>query len=552
MKCFMFEQLKLYVDDELSPSESKRLELHVENCLQCQNQLQECANNMLTDESSTYPEVSLPNSFTDEIMNKLSDAASAHSIRKHSSRTKRQRGWNIVKKAGLVVAGLTALVVTGTFVSPTFASYVQSLFQMEKQADNGMKNAVDKGFVKKLEQKATDQGITVEAKEILADSMRIAVIYDVYDQEGKQIDKSEHMLRPELIVPTGVDLLEEIRGDKQRRHGQYFIMTRDLNDLFMTVEEIPDQLTLRLVETTIAGKEGNWKLEIPIDMKKAKEATKTVSLDNEYKSPQGFNLRLKRVEFAPSATRVMLETELAKKAQDSFAQAKDIYEKGESQSKGLGLKTEFLHPPFSGDEIAYEIVNEQGEVLAAWDKRLLYKGIGKDKNVITMEGRGNEGGTMTWWHTFTPLQSEQKLTLRLKTIYETKQAYAKADIVPDDFDKQPGTLKDDLGNTFAFSSFVFEPGTDMNKEGKAIMTVEGTLGEGVVDTSSWTVKDENGKIYPVYMRPQGIRDKDGRVNIKGKMEISGMEQQPKKLTISFGEYTVEHHDVHWEVPIVTK
>lgn len=253
MKCFMFDLLKRYVKDDLTPAESKQMEQHVEVCPQCQRQLMEWVESMQEEDFSAIPEAPVPDTFTDEVMDKLSDSVPPRFARKHSSRTRRQRGWDIVKKTALVVAGLTALVVTGTVVSPTFANYVNSLFQIEKVADNGIKNAVNKGFVQQLEKKATDQGITIEAKEVMADSMRIAVIYDMYDQNGKQISKDEHFLDAHLIDPKGKDWLEN-GGPSTGAYGKHFIAELALNDIFESSEATPDQLTLKLEQTEIAGK----------------------------------------------------------------------------------------------------------------------------------------------------------------------------------------------------------------------------------------------------------------------------------------------------------
>ncbi|MGG4450043.1 DUF4179 domain-containing protein [Brevibacillus sp. HB1.1] len=552
MTCFMFNQWKLYENGELSPSESKGLEQHAEQCPQCQRKLQEWVDHMLEEEFSTYPEVPVPDTFTNEVMSKLFEAIPTRTARKHSSRTRRQRGWDIVKKTGLVVAGLTALVVTGTVVSPTFANYVNSLFQIEKDADSGMKNAVHKGLVQKLEQKVTDQGITFEAKELMADSMRIAVIYDVYDQSGKQIDEEDHIMEVQLIDSTGKDWLEKVgKRDRESKHGQFFITELLLNNIFESVEATPDQLTLQLKQVELAEKPGKWALEIPIDMKKAKEATKTVAFkDTVFRSPLGLNIEMKKVEFSPSATRVMLDTTIPESAYVESQRTVIQYDK--DHPKGINTTQKRREPAFSGEGIAYEVTNEKGEVVAAWDMNLLDEGLREVKNILPVSGTfgKEEGDVMKWWHTFAPIQGEQKLKLQLKKIYEQKLASSKFDLVPTERNKKAATFKDESGSTFTFSSFAWEPGKDV-EPGKAVVTVEGTLGKDVVETNFWSAKDEHGSSYQADLDAEYNRDKDGRVHFKGTLEIPRMEQQPKNLSVSFTEYTVEH-DVNWEVPIEIK
>ncbi|NRS50195.1 DUF4179 domain-containing protein [Brevibacillus sp. HB2.2] len=550
MKCFMFNQWKLYANGELPPAASKGLEQHAVECPQCQIKLQEWVDHMLKEEFSTYPEVPVPDTFTDEVMRKLFEAVPARTARKHSSRTRRQRGWDIVKKTGLVVAGLTALVVTGTVVSPTFANYVNSLFQIEKDADSGMKNAVNKGLVQKLEQKVTDQGITFEAKELMADSMRIAIIFDMYDQNGKQIE--DHSMKLQLIDSNGKDWLAEDGSEESgSNHGQFFITEVSLNDIFESAEATPEQLTLKIVPTDIEGKTGKWDLEIPVDMKKAKEATKTVAFkDAVYQSPQGLELKLKQIEFSPSATRVMLDSTVPKSAYVEFERAVLMYDK--EHPGGVHITNKKVEPTLSGGDIAYEITNEKGEVVAARDMFVLDEGIAIKKNVLYVSGLSSkqEGDIMKWWHTFGPLQGEQKLKFQLQKVYENKLASPKFDLIPEDLNKKAATFKDETGSSFTFSSFSWTPASGKEK-GKAVITVEGTLGKDVVSIKYWYVKDENGKIYYATLRPESTRDKDGRVLVKGELVIPKLEQVPKKLTICYPEYTVEHH-VNWEVPFEIK
>ncbi|MGF9909877.1 DUF4179 domain-containing protein [Brevibacillus porteri] len=553
MKCFMFNQLKLYVNDELAPAESKGLEQHVENCPQCQKQLQEWVEGMQEEDFSTIPEAPVPDAFTDEVMDKLSDAVPPRFKQKRSSRTRRQRGWDIVKKTGLVVAGLTALVVTGTVVSPTFANYVNSLFQMEENSDKGMKNAVYKGLVQKLEQKATDQGITVEAKELLVDSMRIAVIYDLYDESGKKIE--DHLLEAKLIDSNGKDWLEE-EGNGWKSYGQFFITERYLNEIFESPEATPDQLTLYLEQTEIAGKTGKWSLEIPIDMKKAKEATKTVVFQNTaFQSPQGLGIELKNIEFSPSATRVMLDTISPKSAYFEVERTSILSDR--KNPRGGHVTEKERDSAFSGENMMYEITNEKGEVVAAWDMKSLDDGLNKKENVLrtprTEEEaeEGPKGDVLNWWHTFSPIQGEQKLKLELQKIYEKKLASPKFDLVPTELDKKGATFKDEsTGSTFTFSSYAWKPGNGEDL-GEAVMTIEGTLGKGIVENQDWFVKDENGKNYRASVSTESTRDKDGRVQIKGEISIPLLKQELKKLTVSYATYMVEH-DVKWEVPFEIK
>ncbi|MCG7319139.1 hypothetical protein [Brevibacillus laterosporus] len=104
----------------------------------------------------------------------------------------------------------------------------------------------------------TDQNITVELKEILADSMRIAVILDAKDKDGKKIiqeDLSDH-LEEALLDPSGKDLTRKIRGWMGGDYNGFTMIHRELTDLFDDTNSIPDSLTLQVKINQIGDVKG--------------------------------------------------------------------------------------------------------------------------------------------------------------------------------------------------------------------------------------------------------------------------------------------------------
>ncbi|MCR8986860.1 DUF4179 domain-containing protein [Brevibacillus laterosporus] len=202
MTCVKSNQLQDYLEDKLSPVESRRLEAHVARCSQCQALLQAQVDSFkepLIDMELTTP---LPEPFTLEVEQHFGR-------NRHSESRKKQMDWktrsvDILKKMTLAVAGLTVAVSLGTFVSPTFADYVKSLFSTEQKADQGMKSAAQQGFVQQVGKKVTDQNITVELIEILADSMRIVAILDAMDKGGNKISQDDlsHHFEEALLDPS--------------------------------------------------------------------------------------------------------------------------------------------------------------------------------------------------------------------------------------------------------------------------------------------------------------------------------------------------------------
>ncbi|WP_289137786.1 DUF4179 domain-containing protein [uncultured Brevibacillus sp.] len=196
MECMRSRQLITYLDNQLSIIQSRQLEQHLENCMFCQEQLAQLID-QIDDFDDTVGYASPDDEFKQKIIDKIVPCAQVSQPPFADMRqiTRKQMDWkgrsiDIMKKMSIAVAGLTIAVTLGTFVSPTFANYVKSLFNTEN-ADPGMKQAVEKGLVKPLDLKVTDQNITLTVKEVLADTMRIAVVCEARDQDGKPIDLDE-------------------------------------------------------------------------------------------------------------------------------------------------------------------------------------------------------------------------------------------------------------------------------------------------------------------------------------------------------------------------
>ncbi|WP_410594110.1 DUF4179 domain-containing protein, partial [Bacillus sp. SIMBA_074] len=59
---------------------------------------------------------------------------------------------------------------------------------LQKSIDPGIKKAAQNGFAKKVQASATDQGITLTVKEVMADPLRISMVASLTDQNGKPLD----------------------------------------------------------------------------------------------------------------------------------------------------------------------------------------------------------------------------------------------------------------------------------------------------------------------------------------------------------------------------
>ncbi|MEJ8548648.1 DUF4179 domain-containing protein [Brevibacillus borstelensis] len=563
-------QLKAYLSDGLLPSESLLIERHVEECSCCKSELEKIESEL--QELRIVGDIPpLPDAFTAEVANKLAQLPFPFPAEEKQMPVAlnkpinwKKRSIDIMKKTAIAVAGLAAAVTFGTMVSPTFANYVNSLFNTVKDVDGGLNQAAVEGYVQEVNKQVTDKGITMIVKEVLADPTRIALIFDFVDKDGQKLDLTdllEYDARFTLTDNIGNDLNPRREGWRQSKYGEYMLLEKDLYPLFDTVEKVPDELTVGVQFTQILGTEGSWKLDIPIDMKKAKKVAKTVEINKEYTTPQGVVIKLDKMVTVPSASLLTLETDWNEQKYKEYR--KLIEEKGWSDApEGQNLTSEEIMQLYlSKYGLAYEILDENGNLIAGRDDTFFgtLNGIRKNEVKTSLLGQGiGEGQGMAWWDGFVPFTGHKKLTFKLHSIYMNELASFQAKISLDELNKQPVTVENS-GSTFTFSKFHLKTTEEKEKIGRyetsgkgGIIEFEATLPKDIVNITEWKAKDEKGNVYRVSMDNgdgEYTRGKDGRVKIKSALFIDGLEKQPKELTITYGIQEHQYRDVNWEVPI---
>ncbi|NEN81933.1 DUF4179 domain-containing protein [Paenibacillus elgii] len=578
MKCVRANRLAAELNQDLSPFEARQWERHLESCADCRNEMERLLVS-LDDFDPALEEVQPEDGFTQAILDRLDPyvpGEQPQAAETPDSAPKRidwkKRSVDILKKVTIVVAGLAVAISLGTFVSPTFADYVKSIFSSSKDVDQGIKEAVKQGFAKQLDLNVTDQGVTLRIKEVLADTLRIAVMCEAIDQNGNKIDFD--LLKPgerknrlqEFVLKdkNGTPLIkpEEVGwGWTMRKEGEYIMIRQELTGLTATGRELPDELTAEVHWAKLDGKEGTWKLTVPIDMAEAKRATKTVAVNQQYTSPQGLKIDFKKVDFAPSAMLLSLETQLTPEVRERQKQIMKQNGLSEGMNPGPGGFQAFqLSRAIQEYKIAYELVDEQGKVVAAQDDGLLRdRDLSIEKNTIVngISGTGTDE-VMQLWHTFVPMNGDRKLTFRLHSIYTNELSDFSAKLKPAQLQQKP-VQAEDQGTRLTFSSFVMKTDPAEIKIGN--QTVSGTggvielqaeLAKDVVALDMWQVKDETGKEYDASLQKTSTRNADGTVSQQGVLVIPQLEKEPKELTVTYKAVQKQHRDVKWEVPIVAK
>ncbi|MBG9774411.1 DUF4179 domain-containing protein [Brevibacillus laterosporus] len=565
MKCLSQQQLIAYMHDKLPTTKREQLEKHLDHCSDCQKQLEQFVNELDSFGDDGWTDYSFSEMFEQDIISKIHPYPV--SVLKQSVPHKlsqkmnwKKRSIDIMKKMTITVAGLALVVSLGTLVSPTFATYVNglyngktdiglhvistknSLFSDYKNADEGLIHAIQKGYSKRLDLSVTDQGLTFEIKEVLADPLRITMILGVKDSKGNRLDISELYDEEEIslkdkkgnVLKPNQDLANNPLYEKESDfwahdiNGDYIVLERALFDFYGKEKALPDEMNVELNVKKLGETNGNWKIQIPIDMKKAKEATKTKKINQEYTSPQGLKISLKEVVFAPSGTQLIMET----------------------TAKG------------ADKEFTYELVDEQGKNMAAWespyfrgappvDEPISYGSRSSNKNVIDSLTKSIDlaEGSERWFHTFTP--TSEKMSFKLTSLILNEVADFQAKLNIEKLQKEPIKVEGQ-GNLFRFTKFNQD---EKAAKGGSSIDFEAVFSQDVpsqevIKVSGWKIKDETGKrIIGVFHSGKTTITPEGNVQLQGKLIFNNEGKLPKELTITYDKVLKQDHNVQWEVPI---
>ncbi|MFC8685207.1 DUF4179 domain-containing protein [Brevibacillus porteri] len=580
MNCLTQRQLIAFMEDRLSPVNKRNVESHLDHCTHCQHQLEQWIDELHQTEETMWED-----SLSANMDQKIIQMLSPHPVRvlnpvipSHQPPTWKQRSITIMKKMTLAAAALTVVVSGGMLVSPTFASYVNAAFTnspigkadpvapvsnsiLQKSGDPGIEQAAKKGFAQTVNVSATDQGITFEVNEVMADPLRISIAAIVKDKNGKPMDsflsemirrdnkeqvitikdKQGNVLKP-IEASANEDPNEDWHNVMHTDTG-YMSLDRELRSYFDDISEIPDELIVEFNIKQLDDIKGNWKLSVPVDMKKAKAATKTHEINKTYTTPQGLKLDVKQMTFAPSGVEMIIDRSTT-----------------DNQRK----------------EYSYELVNEKGTVVAAWDSKTVIRKASKQSNVIPYlkwdHTRSTKNGTRDF-HYFQPIDESQSLTFKLGSVYTEETAALNAKLDTDRLEKKESIAVDDQGDQFTFKKYQKDPNAVVDIEGYdgvhrvnddgSTTKLEGyhLSFEGKLDPDTaamtpfeyWTISDETGKKYvDVDYYIHKTEYENGRAILESTIFLENLTTLPKQLIISSEKRMVEHKNVEWEVPIYTE
>ena len=324
MKCYDIGFIQTYIDGELSHDIRKEFTKHLDTCEACQDLLVEISklnqweNVMLDEESANSPQeikIDIEQAWkTFESRSKLDNVSNIN----HKKQQKKGLFTNMSKKSkrfiytAVAAAALftTAMIPQVQVAATNVASYFSDAITNDKVVNEGIadENGVIQDMMKNgkyipIDEKITDQGITVHLKEVFIADSRISVHYRMekadgslvpfeFDTSGLNLESDgkidgQQEENPEIkndgrlsfihdsddylpfeLMAAGKKLDKIGIRDNDRPEGvATFVITTEEKDVFK------QPLTLDVNITRIGKVIGSWKAQIPIDTSHLKNNT---------------------------------------------------------------------------------------------------------------------------------------------------------------------------------------------------------------------------------------------------------------------------------------
>lgn len=417
----------------------------------------------------------------------------------------------------IFLLSLLLLLSFSTFSNAAFAAENEGLFATD-DVDEGLRIAADAGFVERVNVAVTDEKLTFQVEDVVADSSRVAFSYRILNRNGEAQDVYLNFEPTQndiyAVAPNGKRL--DIAGISWSNLGEY-----GLCQLTLPRDRELEKLIIKLDLKEVKGTKGNWQLEIPVDLKKSIEETKIIPLRDASLTVHGVHVKMKEVRFAPTTNEIMYETTSTKEEKEKVAtRIKQLEDKFGNHS----IHT-FSH---FGTEIQYHLENEDAETFM--------KDRGQSTDLVMLQGSAKEVGkmgTVQWRESFIPSKRDDRLTFVLDGVFKTVPADFSIKMNPDKLKKAPISF-DYEGNSVQIKEITSENEYSLaksilpvEKESYLEIKMEGEKEASASEFVSWILVDEKGESYLAHFNSSTQNDKKGRYKIR----VYGIEEIPEELTL---------------------
>ncbi|KPV60847.1 hypothetical protein QJ48_03260 [Paenibacillus sp. A3] len=540
MKCLIFEQMMAYLDGEVPLQERQQMDSHLAACSACRTALESCMSDFAAFDalSDALP---LPDSFTNEIMAAISSKAAEN---KTEPKLKTidlilntcWRG-SMKKKMVVTAAGLAIAISIGAYTSPTFASYVQSLLNLQAETK-------DQDIVFKVTNAAiTPDQISVQY-EFLKNGVRLSYEDTAkpfrFNMDEKQLDFYGYGNEEDESRKNDVYVTDEQGNkliDRSLIHATGYKNDSSLISIHLIpemFEKLPEKIVLHVEVNKVAGKEGKWHLTAPINVKELKEKSGFVITDKNFTFPNGTILNLKGWQSINSVSSIAAV----------FVDSKH------------GWANEYGPTQFG-----FQVTNKQGEAVAVYDPAGL-----QDVNYV-----GNVAGSDSMaglGYQFKRFKEDDDYTFELTSFHSYDKLGLDLNLDPQAIAKKP--LVKDLGGGKTLKITKVELKTDdglkevpvrqvnglpVDQEiapvgDKGIfIEVEGRLDKETVNLTNWKVKVDNQEKEWVVWDPTRLKqDENGNYKFRKVIIIRDVEKMPKNITLESVALN-KKAAIDWKVPL---
>lgn len=534
MNCPTIDKLLQYVDNLLTEQELVDLNTHLKGCNDCKHIVEDLNEEQkFLKETLQTPE--LPDDFASTILAQLEPYG----------KQPKKPAW---KRSMLVAAGVVLAVGLSTTLNPSFAKWVEGLFATD-QVDEGLKMASNAGMPERVNREVTDQGLTLKVEDVVADSSRVALSYQIVNKNGKIQDSYIELADSKNEIFASDQNGKRLDGvgmgwQDGSQYGLIEISLREQKDL----EEVI--VNFDLIE--LNGVKGNWKMEIPVDLKERNKFTTTLSLDGELTSVNGVNINMKEVRFAPSSSELLYETSFAKEEQAKV----EVEIRNLKERFGEEIANSFTN---YGTAIQYHIENEEKKAVYHHNSFLEGKGHPSDSGILQGSGADmGKIGQVAWNESFIPQKEDGKLTFVLDGVVKTVPSDFSIKFNPKELKRNPVSFEYE-GNFITIKEAEKKLKLSLRKslnpvdiENIFTIEMEGGKEAGSSDFGAWAIVDKQGKAFLAYHSGAILDEKDKNGCYKTTLDLKSydIDEVPEELTLHLLSVTrYEKAGGKWEVPL---
>lgn len=544
MKCPTIDELSRYVDELLTEEKLKELQEHVGDCADCQLIVK-----VFQDEEQFLQETLQTPTLSDDFAQSV-----IHQLEPYERKSKRKKKSSL-NRALVTAAGLVLAIGLSASFNPSFADWIGGMFSSDEAdsiVDDGLKLAAEDGLVERVDREVTDNGITFKVEDIVSDSARVALSYQILNAKGKPLDTNFEWgdSENEITVVTQDGTIIHDIGSGWQKGSTYGLFNVSLRD-----QETTEGLTIKFDLAELNGVTGNWQLEIPVDLTKHKKLTTVVPLTDIETINHDVMLRMKEVQFAPSSTALRYETSFTPEKRTSVEnEVKQLEERfGEEATERSVLNF--------GSAVKYHIVNENNELIYNHHFGTSFTGESDSSELYQYEGYGidkEQIGEVAWHESFIPQKEKDKLKFVLDGIYRTEPDDFSISFNPKDLKKNPVSFAFE-GNFITInkvkkdSEYFFRKSLmPIRKETSLLIEMEGGREEFASELRTWVLVDDKGIAYPTYGSASHYmeQDQNGHYKTETTLQVYDLDEIPDELTLHLISVTrYDELEEKWTIPL---